>query len=108
MKNEIKAKAVLKKSRHLWVSIEGEVQDWVDTNWSRWQEEKPKWLNEAVMARIPVEYIPTFEAREEEKGRRTSVVAVNLGEGSKVVRGQEQSTEKARSRAWRKLIKEAK
>ena len=60
-------------SRHHWRSIKEEVRSWVESNWSRWEEEKPKWLDESMKAKIPVEWIPTKEARIEEKERRKSV-----------------------------------
>jgi hypothetical protein len=62
-------------SKHHWTSIKKEVRAWVEVNWERWEEEKPKWLDEGMRARIPVEYIPTVEARSREKGRRASVDA---------------------------------
>ena len=70
-----KATYTFQMSRHHWKSIEEEVRAWVVANWERWEEEKPKWLDEGMRNRIPVEYIPTVAARSEEKGRRASVVA---------------------------------
>eukprot|EP00520_Triparma_pacifica_P007799 CAMPEP_0118643542 /NCGR_PEP_ID=MMETSP0785-20121206/6448_1 /TAXON_ID=91992 /ORGANISM="Bolidomonas pacifica, Strain CCMP 1866" /LENGTH=255 /DNA_ID=CAMNT_0006535215 /DNA_START=52 /DNA_END=815 /DNA_ORIENTATION=- len=70
---EIKAWAIFESSKHWWKSIEEEVRHWVESNWSRWEEENPKWLDESMKARIPVEWIPTKEARIEEKERKKSV-----------------------------------
>ena len=39
-----------------------------------WEDEKQKWLDVGMKVRIPVEYIPTIEARVKQKGRRASVV----------------------------------
>ena len=55
---------------HHWKSIEDEVRGWVEANWSKWEEEKPTWLDENMKARIPVEWIPGREAQEKEKRRR--------------------------------------
>ena len=43
----------------------------------RWEEEKPKWFDDAMRARVPVEYIPgEGDARKRESARRASVDAV--------------------------------
>merc|ERR1711871_1842482 len=67
----IKEDAALNNSWHHWESIEEEVRGWVESNWRRWEEEKPKWLDENMKARIPVEWIPTREARNEIKPNQT-------------------------------------
>ena len=49
---------------------------WVEKNWDRWEEEKPDWLDDAMRAKVPVEYIPeSGDARRRESVRRTSVDA---------------------------------
>eukprot|EP00520_Triparma_pacifica_P005491 CAMPEP_0118638096 /NCGR_PEP_ID=MMETSP0785-20121206/3499_1 /TAXON_ID=91992 /ORGANISM="Bolidomonas pacifica, Strain CCMP 1866" /LENGTH=80 /DNA_ID=CAMNT_0006529317 /DNA_START=367 /DNA_END=606 /DNA_ORIENTATION=+ len=58
-------------SKHHWNSIEDEVRSWVESNWSRWEEEMPEWLDDNLQARIPVEWIPSKEARKAEKERRS-------------------------------------
>jgi hypothetical protein len=79
--NEVaKVDAALDTSKHHWESIEAEVKDWVEANWERWEEEKPKWFDEAMRARVPVEYIPESEdARRRESVRRASVDAETEG-----------------------------
>jgi hypothetical protein len=63
-------------SKHHWKAIEGEVKAWVEANWDRWEEEKPNWFDDAMRARVPVEYIPTTgDARRRESVRRASVDA---------------------------------
>jgi hypothetical protein len=73
--NEVaKVDAALDTSKHHWKSIEEEVKAWVEANWDRWEEEKPNWFNEAMRARVPLEYIPGAEdARRRESVRRASV-----------------------------------
>ena len=73
--DEVKTMFSFGRSKHHWISIEEEVRAWVEANWERWMEEKPKWLDEGMRARIPVEYIPTAAGRSKERGRRASVVA---------------------------------
>merc|ERR1711871_392174 len=63
----IKSGFTFKLSKHHWKSIEEEVRGWVGANWSKWEEEKPKWLDENMRARIPIDYIPNAEAREKER-----------------------------------------
>jgi len=65
-----KAAFTFQMSKHHWNSIEEEVRGWVEANWSIWEEEKPKWLDENIRTKIPVDYIPTAEAREKEKQRQ--------------------------------------
>ena len=71
-----KANYTFLTSKHHWKAIEGEVRAWVETNWERWEEEKPKWFDDAMRARVPVEYIPDYgDARRRESVRRASVDA---------------------------------
>jgi hypothetical protein len=71
-----KGYAVFTNSMRHWRSIEEEVKAWVEANWERWEEEKPKWLDDAIRARVPVEYIPgAGDARRRECVRRASVDA---------------------------------
>jgi hypothetical protein len=73
---EMRADAILNNSRHHWKSIEEEVKSWVESNWSSWEEEKPKWLTDAMRARVPEEFIPADgDARRRESVRRASVDA---------------------------------
>jgi hypothetical protein len=68
-----KADSVFNNSKHHWKAIEEEVKAWVEANWDRWQEDKPKWFDEAMRARVPVEYIPgAGDARRRESVRRAS------------------------------------
>jgi hypothetical protein len=70
-----KADSIFTNSKHYWELIEEEVKAWVEANWDRWKEEKPKWFDDAMRARVPVEYIPTLQERRIEIVRRNSVDA---------------------------------
>jgi hypothetical protein len=71
-----KADSIFTNSKHHWESIEEEVKAWVNANWDRWEEEKPKWFENGMRARVPVEYIPeSGDARRRENVRRASVDA---------------------------------
>jgi hypothetical protein len=75
-----KAAYTFQTSKHHWKSIEDEVRAWVVANWERWQEEEPKWLDEAMRAKIPLEYVPgAGDARRRESARRASVDAAAEG-----------------------------
>ena len=65
----IRADTVFRTSKHHWEEIEEDVRGWVEVNWHRWQQEKPKWFTE-VQSRIPLEYIPSYEGRKYESARR--------------------------------------
>jgi hypothetical protein len=76
----VKALFTFQRSKHHWKAIEEEVKAWVESNWDRWEEEKPDWFDEAMRARVPVEYIPgAGDARRRESVRRASVVAEGEG-----------------------------
>ena len=42
-------------------------------NWSRWEDNKPKWLDENMRAKIPVEWIPQPEDKRDEIKKRQSM-----------------------------------
>ena len=77
----VKAKYTFKYSKHHWISIEEEVRAWVEANWEKWEEEKPEWFDDAMKAKVPVDYIPTAEAKQRESLRRASVDAEAIGLG---------------------------
>jgi len=64
---------VFRWTKHYWVGIEDDMRLWVQQNWSRWKEEKPKWLDEITRSRIPVEWIPNTKDRQRESVRRMSI-----------------------------------
>jgi hypothetical protein len=66
----------LKRSRHHWVSIEGEIKTWVGLNWAKWEEEQPEWFTVVMKDKVPVDFIPADgDARRRESVRRASVDA---------------------------------
>jgi hypothetical protein len=67
---------IFTRSRHHWVSIEGEVKKWVELNWARWEEEQPEWFTDVWKAKVPADFIPAVgDARRRESVRRASVDA---------------------------------
>ena len=84
-----KASSSFVVSKHHWCSIKEEVRSWVESNWSRWEEEKPKWLDENMKATIPVEWIPTKEAKSDEMEirqsvRKQSIAQITMGNQKKI------------------------
>jgi hypothetical protein len=74
-----RAHYALKRSHHHVSIIKEDVRTWIETNWEKWEEEKPHWLDEAMKSRIPAEFIPTTgEARRRESERRASHNAVKI------------------------------
>jgi hypothetical protein len=66
--------SVFKRSRNHWISIEGEIKKWVESNWTKWEEEQPEWFTDHLKAKVPVNFIPADgDARRTESVRRVSV-----------------------------------
>jgi hypothetical protein len=67
---------VFGNSRHHWMSIEGKLRKWIESNWAKWEEEHPEWFTDVIKATVPVDFIPTDgDARRRESVRRASVDA---------------------------------
>ena len=66
------AKAViLTSNKKQWRAIRGEVKEWVREGWWRWEAEKPAWLTESWIAKMPPDMIPS-EAKQTAQGIRAS------------------------------------
>ena len=48
-----------------YAAFRGEVKLWVGENFNKWNEEKPEWFNERLMANIPSDMIPRDETMED-------------------------------------------
>ena len=71
-----------------WKANEEEVKAWVEANWEKWEDEKPEWFDDAMRARVPVEYIPeSGDARKRESVRRASVGGADGGDIKEVGSG---------------------
>mmetsp|Transcript_6163 Transcript_6163/g.12231 ORF Transcript_6163/g.12231 Transcript_6163/m.12231 type:complete len:592 (+) Transcript_6163:1-1776(+) len=62
-----KASYIFERSTHHWFLVKEEVKSWVKSNWSRWEEEKPNWLDDNMRAKIPVQWLPIKKAKNNEK-----------------------------------------
>jgi len=56
--------SVVTKNAKMWPAIRLDVKEWVQASWWRWKEEKPIWMTEGWVAKLPKEWIPTDEDRE--------------------------------------------
>jgi hypothetical protein len=67
------------RSRHQWVSIEGEIKKWVEVNWAKWEEEQPEWFTDVMKAKVPVDFIPSDgDARRRERVLGEQVLMLKL------------------------------
>ena len=73
--DSVKADAIFWNTRRYWEEIEDKVEKWVRSNWKRWMEEEPEWLDDSMKARIPPHMVPNKkdkvkEAEEVQRERR--------------------------------------
>jgi len=54
-----------------WVGIREDVKQWVLSNYWRWEAEKPEWMTESWIAKVPPDMIPS-EAKQAAKDMRAS------------------------------------
>ena len=80
--------SILKKNKHHWVAIRGEVKEWIRNNYWRWEEEKPAFFTDAFVAKVPPDMIPN-EARASARLIRVSVRRNSIfgGAGGKEAEG---------------------
>ena len=43
---------------HLWASIRGDVREWFNENWDKWEEEQPEWFNDVFVAKVDDDLLP--------------------------------------------------
>jgi hypothetical protein len=63
--DEVRSRVVI-CNRAQWTTIEAEVRDWVTTNWWVFREENPAWFNENWRRRVPVDWVPTADRKNQE------------------------------------------
>ena len=49
---------ILKFCRYQWTSIRPQVAEWLDSNWDKWEREKPDWFNVVFIASIDDDIMP--------------------------------------------------
>jgi len=63
--------SVMKKNKKQWRAIRSEVKEWVGANWWPWEAEKPEWMTESWIAKVPPDMIPS-EAKQAAQGIRAN------------------------------------
>jgi hypothetical protein len=74
--DETKAEFALTFSNKHTKNIREEIRGWVEANWEKWLEERPVWFDEEMKGLVPVEFIPTANARRAESNRRSKHLKV--------------------------------
>jgi hypothetical protein len=74
-----------------WKPVEGEVKEWIQDNWERWEEEQPEFFTEVWKSRVPDDMLPPAELRRQKVAgggqRRRSSLGVLVGGGAPSRRG---------------------
>jgi len=83
-------KKVLTLNKKMWRAIRGEVKEWVLLNYWTWEEDRPEWMTESWIAKVPPDMIPG-EAKQAAQDirasarRRSSFAIVAKEEDSRAV-----------------------
>ena len=75
---------VLSCNKKTWREIRGEVKEWVREGWWRWEEDRPEWMTESWIAKVPPDMIPSeakLAAQEIRSSTRGSSFSLIAGEG---------------------------
>ena len=65
---ESRKKEIFEVNELLWKKEIGmQVQAWVESRWEIWQNDRPQWLDENILRKIPLEYIPDLNHRNERR-----------------------------------------
>ena len=58
-------------NEHMWTEIRVDVKEWVRAGWWRWVDEKPDWMTESWIAKVPLDMVAE-EAQAAARGSRRS------------------------------------
>jgi hypothetical protein len=83
---------VFTSNRKQWSAIEGDVKDWVQSNWERWEDEQPDWFTEAWKSNIDDDWLSAEELKRQNiagggQRRRSSLLGGLQPEGGRERRG---------------------
>jgi hypothetical protein len=59
-------------NKKTWEPIREDVKAWSLANWWKWKKDKPEWLTESLIGKIPDDFIPKEEDRKALEGARMS------------------------------------
>ena len=57
-KTDFEKSLITTNNKRLWTSIQGEVAEWLDLNWDRWERDKPDWFNTLFIASVDDDILP--------------------------------------------------
>ena len=57
-KTDFEKSLITTNNKRLWTSIQGEVAEWLDLNWDRWERDKPDWFNTLFIASVDEDILP--------------------------------------------------
>ena len=57
-KNDFEKSIITGNNKRLWKSIRGDVAEWLDQNWDRWEREKPDWFNTVFIESVDDDIMP--------------------------------------------------
>ena len=57
-KNGFEKSLITTNNKRLWMSIRGEVAEWLDQNWDRWERDKPDWFNALFIDQVDDDIMP--------------------------------------------------
>jgi hypothetical protein len=63
---------IFTNNKKMWLPIREDVKVWTLANWWKWKREKPAWLTEGLVGKIPDDMIPKEEDRKALEGARKS------------------------------------
>ena len=69
--DEVKG-GIFNNNKNKWVPIREDVKAWSLANWWKWKKDKPEWLTESLIGKIPDDFIPKEEDRKALEGARMS------------------------------------
>ena len=57
-KNDFEKSIITDSNKRLWNSIRGEVAEWLDASWDRWERDKPGWFNAVFIESVDDDIMP--------------------------------------------------
>ena len=57
-KNDFEKSQIVTNNKRQWTSIRGEVAEWLDQNWDKWERDKPDWFNALFIASVDDDIMP--------------------------------------------------
>ena len=97
-KNDFEKSLIVGNNKRQWMSIRGEVAEWLDQNWDRWERDKPDWFNAVFIDKVDDDIMPArvlARLKQEAEGgeRRRSSFVERLSVRERVAGEEERGSE---------------